>query len=87
MVKKQPKSKKSLAAARAGQRSIIKKKVNPKAGGSKKKKKKKRVAKGQVKKSPTGPTRTIPTKVYNQLWCFDLAVGRALKTCVEAKIA
>jgi len=36
-------------------------------------------------KSP-GPRRTINVDIYNRLWCFDLAVGQALKKCVEELI-
>jgi len=63
---------------------------NPKKKIKKIKKKKK------VKKIPpkpaassvksTGLRRTINVDIYNRLWCFDLAVGQALKKCVEELI-
>jgi len=35
---------------------------------------------------PPGLRRTINVDIYNRLWCFDLAVGQALKKCVEELI-
>ena len=62
-------------------------------GGQKKKKKKKtkKIIKknGPARKSPpksAGLARTIDLEIYNKLWCFDLAVGKALKKCVEDKL-
>ena len=59
-------------------------------GPLKKKKKKKIIKKkGPVRKIPAkaaGPARTIDLDIYNKLWCFDLAVGKALKRCVEDKL-
>merc|ERR1719206_1244287 len=46
-----------------------------------------------IKKVPKNPDvktssvrRTINVDIYNRLWCFDLAVGQALKKCVEELI-
>jgi len=38
------------------------------------------------KASSPGLRRTINVDIYNRLWCFDLAVGQALKKCVEELI-
>ena len=57
--------------------------------GPLKKKKKIIKKKGPVRKIPAksaGLARTIDLDIYNKLWCFDLAVGKALKRCVEDKL-
>jgi len=92
-VKKQPVKKQPVAGKKApiktaqGARGSILKKKQP----IKKKKKiirKKIPRKGPLPKktAPAGATRTININTYNKLWCFDLAVGQALKKCVEEKI-
>eukprot|EP00091_Calanus_sinicus_P021260 TRINITY_DN6206_c0_g1_i2.p2 TRINITY_DN6206_c0_g1~~TRINITY_DN6206_c0_g1_i2.p2 ORF type:complete len:161 (-),score=35.60 TRINITY_DN6206_c0_g1_i2:66-548(-) len=59
--------------------------------------KKKKIKKKKVIKNKAAPGRKIPAKsaglartisleIYNKLWCFDLAVGKALKKCVEDKL-
>merc|ERR1711915_1025017 len=47
------------------------------------KKKKFLKKKKQRKRIQKNTSRSIDIGTYNKLWCFDLAVGRALKTCVE----
>merc|ERR1712179_344427 len=58
---------------------------------SNKKIKKKIKKRKLIKKAPStavksGLRRTINVDIYNKLWCFDLAVGQALKKCVEELI-
>merc|ERR1711915_88612 len=50
------------------------------------KKKKFLKKKKQRKRIQKNTSRSIDIGTYNKLWCFDLAVGRALKTCVERKL-
>merc|ERR1712106_522456 len=71
--------KKAFKAPAQGQRSGKKVKKIKK----KNKVAKKAPAQGQKK---MGSKRTISLSIYNKLWCFDLAVGQALKKCVEEKI-
>jgi len=40
-----------------------------------------------LKRKVPAPTRDISRTTYNKLWCFDLAVAKALKNCVEDKIS
>jgi len=68
---------------------------NGKKGRSNKKsdkKKKKKDKKGDKKKNEKNEGRNgkssdlLPDFVYNQLWCFDLAMEQALERCVEDKL-
>jgi len=65
-------------AARSGSKTKKKKII--------KKKKKRTIKKKSPVKVQRGISRSIDIGTYNKLWCFDLAVGRALKTCVERKL-
>jgi len=61
-------------------------------GGDKKKKDKKEDRKGGDKMNKNKEGRSgkssdlLPEFVYNQLWCFDLAMEQALEKCVEDKL-
>jgi len=77
-----------------GLRGGIKRKSPPKTKNMKivPRKKKKKIVKKLLKKpadqaeKSIGLRRTINVDIYNRLWCFDLAVGQALKKCVEELI-
>merc|ERR1711892_1037532 len=83
-LRKQPPAKKQLTLKSRGA-NIQQKgaKIQPK--GKKKKKilrKKKKIPPPKTGGARTA-ARTIDLEIYNKLWCFDLAVGQALKKCVE----
>jgi len=93
-LQKQPQAKKQLGLKSRGaqiQKKVAKiqqrgAKVQP--NGKKKKKilKKKKKMPSQKAAGARTAARTIDLEIYNKLWCFDLAVGQALKKCVEDKI-
>jgi len=86
-LQKQPQAKKQLTlksrGAKIQQRGA---KVQPKGKKKKKILKKKKKIPPQKTGGARTAARTIDVEIYNKLWCFDLAVGQALKKCVEDKI-
>merc|ERR1711892_1247711 len=86
-LQKQPKAKKQLTlksrGAKIQQRGA---KIQPKGKKKKKILKKKKKMPPQKTAGARTAARTINIEIYNKLWCFDLAVGQALKKCVEDKI-
>jgi len=86
-LRRQPQPKKQLTLNSRGAKIQQKgAKIQPK--GRKKKKIQKKKKKMPPKKTGVARTaaRTIDLEIYNKLWCFDLAVGQALKKCVEDNI-
>jgi len=88
LVKRPPPKKQPLLRSVGSKGGILQRKQKvPRKIKKKKKipKKKKAPAPAPAVKS-NGPRRTINVDIYNRLWCFDLAVGQALKKCVEELI-
>merc|ERR1712106_680581 len=87
LLQKQPQAKKQLTlksrGAKVQQRGA---KVQPKGKKIKKIQKKKKKMPSKTIVGVRTAARTIDIEIYNKLWCFDLAVGQALKKCVEDKI-
>merc|ERR1711892_645007 len=86
-LQKQPQAKKQLTLKSRGA-NIQQKgaKIQPKGKKKKKILKKKKKIPPQKTGGARTAARTIDLEIYNKLWCFDLAVGQALKKCVEDKI-
>merc|ERR1711892_1304021 len=83
-LQKQPPAKKQLTLKSRGA-NIQQKgaKIQPKGKKKKKILKKKKKIPPQKTGGARTAARTIDLEIYNKLWCFDLAVGQALKKCVE----
>merc|ERR1712106_990937 len=93
-LQKQPRAKKQLTLKSRGAKVQQKgpkvqqrgAKIQPKGKKIKKIQKKKKKMPSKTIVGARTAARTIDIEIYNKLWCFDLAVGQALKKCVEDKI-